>query len=75
MKDDHKNKIPFSVIREQLSQKMKWDVPPSKFDILIFGYCKYRHFSRYMKSRITKNKYMTKTMLLDFQEYIGYRIL
>ena len=75
MKDEHKNKVPFSVIRERLSRKMNWDVPPNKFDILLFGYCKYRKFSKKYKHDLCKRKYMSKALLLDFQQYIGYNIL
>ena len=65
-------KVALTYILERLQSRMHYAHPEFAFDVLLYGWCRYRKHNKNWLSNVKHRGWMTLDMARDFAHYCGY---
>jgi len=65
-------KISMNYIQARLQSRMNYEHPDFAFEVLLYGWCKYRKHNKNWLSDVKRRGWLSLAMARDFAAYCGY---
>lgn len=68
-------RIELTYIRDRLQARMRYRYPDFAFEVLLYGWCKYRKHNKNWLSDVKRRGWLSLEMARDFAHYCGYMFI